>query len=251
MRSIFIQKPLEFRLEVPIEFGGQGDPAPCTLSVRNHSEERVPLSELSLQLALGDLKKVKAKDAQAFRVLATAELDRSAVLMPNASLSVVWDLVLDINAPITDKAQSLFFLYGNSSSTSLLGQLPLTVKMHPHLRAIFDTCETVFGLSNRGESWRDGFTTVKFQAPDLRKFSLVDEISIGARFVDGGAVELIYNFKVKKIAATAHSLNFKKGRVEVAQTWRSEEYLFGGGFIRQDFIDKSLEEAFSAVATGF
>ena len=122
--------------------------------------------------------------------------------------------------------------------------------MHAHVRAIFDTCETVLSLINKGESWKDGYTFVKYKAPDLRKFSLVDEIVIGVRFVDG-SLEVLYTFKVKKIDATAHSLNFKKGKAEVTQTWASQDFLFGGGFIRQEYLEKMLDEAFSVVATGF
>ena len=210
----------------------------------------MPLSHLSLELALGVLKKVKAKDEGAFEPLVQAQLDRSVVVSPGMPVAVSWEFELDRNAPISDKNQTPFLLYGNSEQRTLLGNLPLTVKMHPHVRAICDTCETVLSLINKGESWKDGYTLVKYKAPDLRKFSLVDEIVVGVRFVDD-ALEVLYTFKVKKIDATAQSLNFKKGKAEVAQTWTPQDYLFGGGFIRQEFVDKMLDEAFAVVATGF
>ena len=251
MRGVYIQKPLEFRLEISIECGVQGSPVPCALTVRNHGSESVLLSEMQLSLALGNLKKVKVKDEDAFQVLTSAPLDRASTVVPGGVATFSWDLVLEKNAPISDKAQTLYLLYGNSASAPLLGQLPLTVTMHPHYRAIFDTCETVFSFINKGESWKNGYTAVKYKAPDLRKFSLVDEISIGVRSVDGEELELAYDFKIKKLDATAHSLNFKKGKAEVIQSWKSSDYLFGGGFIRQEFLERSLEEAFAVVATGF
>lgn len=250
MRGVFIQKPLEFRLEVPIETATQGEGVPCAITVKNHGNEPAPLKELSLRLALGNLKKIKAKAEDAFEVVASAELERSICVEPGGQTSVSWDFALDRNAPVSDKSQSLYLLYGNADSSALLGQLPLTVRMHPHYRAIFDTCETVFSFINKGESWKDGYTTVKYKAPDLRKFTLVDEITIGVRFVDD-SLELLYSFKIKKLEATAHSLNFKKGKAEVVQTWTPQQYIFGGGFIRQEFIEASLDEAFSVVATGF
>ncbi len=250
MRSVYIQKPLEFRLEVPLEAAIQGDIVPCAVTVKNHGSDPVALPQLSLRLALGVLKKVKAKAEDAFSVLERADLDRSNVLPAGGDLVSVWQFTLDRNAPVSDKNQTLFLLYGNGEECVSLGQIPLTVKMHPHVRAIFDTCETVFSLINKGESWKDGWTIVKYKAPDLRKFSLVEEILIAVRFVDD-SLELVYTFKVKKIDATAHSLNFKKGKAEVSQTWTSQDYLFGGGFIRQEFIEKMLDEAFSVVATGF
>jgi hypothetical protein len=250
MRGVYIQKPLEFRLEVPLEAATQGERVPCTVTVKNHGSESAPLSQLSLLLALGALKKVKAKAEDAFQVLAQAELDRSQVVHPGDEIVGAWEFQLDRNAPVSDKNQTPFILYGSAEAPSSLGQIPLTVKVHPHTRAIFDTCETVFSFINKGETWKDGYTIVKYKAPDLRKFSLVDEIAIGVRFVDD-SLELVYAFKVNKIDATAHSLNFKKGKAEVTQTWSQQEYLFGGGFIRQEFIEKMLDEAFSVVATGF
>jgi hypothetical protein len=250
MRGVSIQKPLEFRLEVPIETATQGDVVPCAMSVKNQGSEPVTLFEFTLQLALGNLKKAKAKGDDAFELLDRAELDRSLTVAPGEQLSVSWDFKLNKNSPLSDKNQTPYLLYGNGESSALLGQLPLTVKMHPHYRAIFDTCETVLSLINKGETWKDGFTTVKYKAPDLRKFSLVDEILISVRFVQD-SLEVIYQFKVKKLEATATSMNFKKGKAEVAQTWTSEEYLFGGGFVRQEFVEKMLEEAMAVVTTGF
>lgn len=250
MRGVTIQNQLELRLECPIEFATQGDRAPCSLTVKNHGSDPVPLAQLSLELALGNLKKVKAKDVDAFESLAQAELDRSLVVAPGGHATASWEFSLDRNAPISEKNQTPFLLYGNSDDKAQLGQLQLTVKMHPHYRAIFDTCETVLSLIDKGESWKDGYTSVKYKAPDLRKFSLVDEIVIGARFVDE-SLEVVYSFKVKKLEATSTNLNFKKGKAEVAQTWAPQDYLFGGGFIRQEYIEKMLEEALSVVATGF
>jgi hypothetical protein len=250
MRSVFIQKPLEFRLEVPLEVATQGEAVPCSLTVTNHGSEPAPLSQFSLRLALGVLKKVKTKAADAFQLLEQGELDRTSVVPPGGQVVSSWQFMLDRNAPLTEKNQTPFLLYGNGEECSTLGQIPLTVTMHAHLRAIFGTCETVFSLINKGETWKDGYTNVKYKAPDLRKFSLVDEILIGVRFVDD-SLELIYTFKVKKIDATAHSLHFKKGKAEVAQTWAPQDYLFGGGFSRQEFVEKMLDEAFAVVATGF
>ena len=250
MRGVTIQNQLEFKLESSIEYVAQGERVPCSLTVKNHGTDTVPLSQLSISLVLGNLKKVKAKADDAFEFLAHAQLDRSVLLAPGADVSVSWEFALDLNAPITDKSQTPYLLYGNGESSALLGQLPLTVKMHPHYRAIFDTCETVLSLINKGETWKDGFTTVKYKAPDLRKFSLVDEILVSVRFVED-SLEVIYQFKVKKLEATATSMNFKKGKAEVAQTWTAEEYLFGGGFVRQEFVEKMLEEAMSVVTTGF
>lgn len=250
MRGVFIQKPLEFRLEVPLETATQGEKVPCTVTVKNHGADPAPLSHLSLELALGNVKKVKAKADDAFSTIAKASCDRSTTVEPGGQASFQWNFALDSNAPISDKSQTPYVLYGNAESPALLGQQPLTVTIHPHYKAIFDTFETVFSFINKGESWKDGYTSVKYKAPDLRKFSLVEEFSASVRFVDS-ALEVLYVFKVKKFDATAQALATKKGKAEVVQTWTPEQYLFGEGFIRQEFVEKSIEEALSVVATGF
>lgn len=250
MRGVFIQKPLEFRLEVPLETAMQGEKVPCAVAVKNHGADAVPLSQISLQLALGNLKKVKAKAEDAFEVISKAEFDTGVSIAPGAQVSFNWDFTLDRNAPISEKNQTPYLLYGNSDQSALLGQLPLTVKMHPHFKAIFDTFETVFSFINKGESWKGGYTSVKYKAPDIRKLSLVDEMNVSVRFVDD-SIEVLYAFKIKKLEATSTNLNFKKGKAEVAQTWAPEQYLFGGGFIRQEFVEKSIDDALSVVATGF
>jgi hypothetical protein len=247
MRSVTIHQQLEFRLESPIEFATQGDTVACSLTVKNHGNEEIALSDLALELALGDLKKVKSKSVDAFTTLSRAVTDPNLRVPAQGQVAVPWEFALDRNAPITEKGQTPFILFGN---TGHLGQLQLTVKIHPHLRAILDTCETVFSLINKGEGWDDGCTTVKYKAPDLRRFSLVDEIRIVFRCVDD-AIELRYSFKVKKLEATSSNVNFKRGKTEVVQVWASSDYLFGDGFIRQEYVESMLNEAFSAVTTGF
>jgi hypothetical protein len=249
MRGVLIQKLLEFRLEVPLEVATQGEKVPCTVTVKNHGGEPVSLPHISLELALGDLKKVKAKSGDAFTLISAADFDRSTSLGSGAQAVFTHEFILDRNAPISNKAATPYLLYGDAEERTMLGQLPLTVTMHPYLRSVFDTFETVFSFINKGESWKDGYTSVKFKAPDLRKLSLVEEMSVGARFVDE-SLEVIYAFRIKKFEAGAQSLNVKKGKAEVVQHWASSDYLFGGNFIRQEFVEKMIEEALAVVSTG-
>jgi len=249
MRGVFIQKPLEFRLEVPLDKAVQGEKVPCTVTVKNHGAEGVHLAQISLELTLGDLKKVKAKSDGAFQTIASANLDRATSVAPGAEVTFSHEFTLDRNAPISHKSHSPYLLYGNAEQPALLGQQPLTVTMHPYYRSIFDTFETVFSFINKGESWKDGYTSVKYKAPDLRKLSLVEEMNVAARFVDD-SLEVVYTFKIKKFEAGAQSLNVRKGKAEVVQTWAPSDYLFGGNFIRQEYVEKMIEEALSVVSTG-
>jgi hypothetical protein len=198
MRGLFLQKSLEFRLDVQGDAFEQGQEVVCTLKIVNRGTERVTLASPTLRLAVGDLKLVKAKDPAAFTMLAAAELERGIELAPGAEFSVMHTFPLDLNSPITEKAKSPFLLYGDSESVVELGQLLLTVTPHKHLRTIFDTLTTVFSFLSKGDSAKNGWTSVKLKPPESRAMSFVDELNLLIRFVNE-SLEVVFLFTVKKL----------------------------------------------------
>jgi hypothetical protein len=251
MRGVFFNQPLEFRLEVPSHDLYQGDTVQGTLSVKNHGTELLKVCDLRVKLSLGDAKKVKAKAEDAFEDIFSADIEPEVELMPQATATRNWTLVLDRNCPIADRTQSPYLLYGNSSLSSLLGQLPLTVKPHKHVQAIIDTMETVFNFTNKGVSSKDGHVVAKLKAPDSRRLSLLEELQLGFRF-EGETLAVSYLFKIKRFdTSMTTKVDIKKGKVEVSQFWKSSAYVFGEGFIQQEFVERSINEALEAVATGF
>ena len=250
MRSIVIQSPLEFRAEVPGDSFPQGAQVPCTLTVKNHGPAPVVLSQLALRLALGNLKKVKAKDSSAFAVLAEGEIERGSEVAPGAELSFRHTFALDVNGAISDKSQSPYVLFGNAENEATLGQMLLTVHPHPYVRSVFDSLTTVFSFINKGETWKEGLTTAKLKAPDAKRFSMVDELNLSCSF-DGEALLVSYLFSVKKFENVLVKAQVKRGKAEVSQRWERTDYTFGDGFIRQEFVEKMVDEALATVSTGF
>jgi len=248
MRGITIQSPLEFRLEVSGDTFAQGDQVPCKLIVKNHGAAPALLGSLSLILALGNAKKVKAKDAGAFEQITSGEVERGSEVAPGAEASFSHTFQLDRNVAVSDKAQSPYLLYGNSEEHQQMGQLPVTVTPHPYVRSVFDSMTTVFSFVNKGESSKGGWTTAKLKAPDSRKLASLDELNLSCRF-DGEALEVRYLFTVKKFEGVAVMMEVKKGKREILQRWEPGDYLFGGGFIRQEFVERSVEQALEPVST--
>jgi hypothetical protein len=204
-------------------------------------------------LCTGDTKKVKAKRDDAFTRIATVEMEHGFELPPQATNTQSWSITLDTNCPITDRDRSLYLLYGDGShdSTLALGQLLLSVLPHPHIRAVIDTMESVFNCTNRGLSSKEGLVTVKFRTPDSRRLSLVEELNLGFTF-NQDALDVSYHFKVKRFdTATPTGVDIKKGKVVISQSWKAGEYLFGGEFIHQEFVERSIATALEAVSTGF
>jgi len=250
MRGIHIQSPLEFRLEVTGDTFVQGAEVPCRLTVKNHGQSAASVHDLALELALGSLKKAKAKEDTAFEVIAPGEVERGCEVPPGGELSFLHTFLLDRNAPISDKAQSPFLLYGSGASSAALAQLPLMVAPHPHVRSLFDSMMTVYSFTPKGETWKAGWTTTKLKAPDARRFSLVEELNLSCRF-EGESLEVRFVFSVKKFDGFTAKVGVTKGKSEVTQRWNPSEYLFGGGFMRQEYVEKMVEEALGTVMTGF
>ena len=249
MRGLFLQQPLELRLEVSGDTFNQGAAVPCRMVIKNHGSVLVILDALALNLALGALKKVKAKQDGAFEVTKQGELEHATELAPHAELSFSHTFTLDINSPISDKAQSPYLLYGNSAQIALLGQLPLTVTVHPHIRTIFETMGTVFNFVNRGETSKNGWTSVKLKPPESRRLSFVDELNLSCRF-HGEALEVRYIFTVKKFATSMVKVEIRMDKTEVLQRWEPAEYLFGAGYVQQTFIERLIEAALAEVSSG-
>jgi hypothetical protein len=250
MRSIFIQHPLEYRLEVQGDFFAQGASVPCLLTVKNHSQTATPLKQLILELSLGALKKVKTKESDAFTTIERFNLGDEVQIAPAAQISFESVITLSSNAPITDKNATLYLQYGDPHSSAGLGQLLLTVHPHAHVRHIFDTMTTVFNFINKGESHKDKHTIAKLKAPDSRRFSLVEELQLSVNFEDDNALILRFLFTVKKFDHSSAKVNVKKGKVDVTRRLEPDQYLFGGGFMRQEFVEAEIEVALAEVSSG-
>jgi len=249
MRAILIQHPLEYRLEVQGDFFVQGASVPCCLTVKNHSQTAIALKQLILELSLGNLKKIKTKEGDAYTPIERFELGENLQIAPAAQISFEQVITLNANAPITDKNSSLYLQYGDPQSSAGLGQLLVTVHPHAHVRHIFDTMTTVFNFINKGESHKDKNTIAKLKAPDSRRFSLVEELQLSVHFEDAQALILRFLFTVKKFEHSGATVNVKKGKVEVTRRLEPEQYLFGGGFVRQEFVEAEIEVALAEVSS--
>lgn len=249
MRGLFIQKSLEFRLDVQGDSFEQGQAVVCTLKIINRGAESAVFKSPTLRLAVGDLKLVKAKDPGAFTTLATAELERGVEIAPGAEFVATHTFTLDRNCPIAEKAKSPFLLYGDADSDADLGQLPLTVTAHKHLQAIFDTLTTVFSFIPKGQTFKGGWTTMKLKPPESRAMSFVDELNLSLRFGEN-ALEVAFLFSVKKFDASQTKVGVRKDKTEIKQSWTAQEYLFGGEFIRQEFVETKVQEALAEVSSG-
>lgn len=249
MRGIFLQQPLEFRLDVTGDSFTQGAQLPCSLTIKNHSDQPIVGVAPTVTLSIGNLKKVKSRSDDAFEQIEVSNPPCESVVPPRGEIVATCTFSLDRNAPISDKNQSPYLLYGSSHESQHLGQLLLTIHPHPHIRTIFDTMTTVFNFINKGEVSKGGVITAKLKAPDSRRFSFVEELNLSASFAED-ALNLTFLFTVKKFDHGEAKVGVKKGKTEVQKALPSAEYLFGGGFVRQEYIEHVIESALSEVSSG-
>lgn len=249
MRGVSVQHPCEFRLDVQGDDFVQGRPVQCSLTVKNHGDSSVIIEAPTLVLALANLKKVKAKDWSGFETVSSAELERGVEIGVKSEYTFRYTFELDLNATITDKSQSMYFLYGSSSDVGSLGQLLLTVSPHAHLRAFFDTMTSAFSFVAKGETSKDGWTCARFKPPESRRMSFVEELNLSAHQT-ADALELRYVFSVKKFDSSMTKVEVKKGKAEVRQTLPRSEYLFGGEFLNQEYVEKMIDSALAEVSSG-
>jgi hypothetical protein len=249
MKGVFLQQQCEYRLEVAGDGFRQGEAVPCTLSVKNHASAPQPLNALSLRLACGDLKKVRDKSEDAFKIISCADLNPQGEVGAGQQQSFSWTFELDRNCPISEKSQSLYLLYGSTTAAIAAGQLPLTVAAHPHIEAVLRLLESSFQFVLRGQKSSKGWVQAKFKPPTSRRFSLVNELTLSLRFEESLLV-LNYSFNVKKFDATTASVGVKKGKSELEQRLDPARYMLTGQHADDQVLGAALEEALSTVATG-
>jgi hypothetical protein len=249
MRGVIIENGLELRLEVPGEGFVQGDSVPCTLTVKNHSSSPTSLANLTLTLAQGTLKLVKAKDSKAFQEVALASLNAPEEIQASSTAQFQYTFQLSENCLVSEKNQSLFLIYGSQPGGNSAGQLPLSVTPHTYIVEVFRTLEMVYSFVPKGITWKEGYTIMKFTPPNNRDLMLVEELNLGV-IRDGENLRTRYSFKVKKFDTGGSGVAVKKGKTEFEYSLTPNDYLFGGGFINQESLEASINAALKEVSTG-
>jgi hypothetical protein len=243
MKATFIHEQIEYRLEVEGDEKIQGDSLKGVFVLKNHNGTHRTIAAPYVHLAIGEIKKVKERAADAFEVTSSAGDMRGVEIPPEGETRFPFAFQLERNATITDKAQSVFLLFGSEEGAT--GELRVTVRMHPHIRALVELLESSHQFVYKGEKSSNGWVRVKLKPPSARRMSLVNELTLSARF-DGDALELEYLFAVKRLDASVSSLAMKRAKEVVLQRFDPSEYLVGGQYLDHQFL---VEKAGAAIAT--
>ena len=248
MRGIFFQQPLEYRLEVEGDEWLQGDEVICKLTLKNRGSTKVTVQQAFLHLALAPLKKVKEKSADAFEILASAEIPESIEIDAASEVITDWTFPLDVNCFITEKAKSLFLVCGTESLDSIAGHLQLTIRPHVHVDAVTSLFEPYFSFVLKGQKSKKDWVESKLIPPSGSRFASLEQVLLHTRF-EGDKLQLKYIFKRNKLGATADSMSITKTKKELMQEFERNQYILPGNFVDNDLIQNAIGTALETVAS--
>jgi len=208
MKGLSFQNGVEYRIQIDGESWPQG--APVTVSL-----ESKPAAPLTLVLAEGVDKKVKAKTADAFTVLETFSGD-------GPSLGQI--LTLPLNARISDKSGSLYLLYGNKDEPfEKLGQLRLNVMPHPHISDLIDVMTAHFRFALKTiVAGKKSEVEVKLDPSGSKEWASLEQLLLRAQVTDS-TLEIFFQFHRNEVDPAKGTLATKSVKREFTRSWNLNE----------------------------
>lgn len=245
MKGIFFQKPMELSLLVEGEKWRQGDSIAGNLTIKNRGTDTLSVDDIRVHLAYGELKRVRAKSPDAFEILETAQ-GPSGIVAVSGEVSWSWKFSTDRNAPITDGSKSLFLLYGKGDALDQVGQLQLCVEPEMIIQDFLSTLQTEFRFVVKTMKSSKGFVEVKLSPPSAKSFATLEALILSARY-EQDVLIVRYEFKVKKIEATAAAFDIKKLQKKTEQKFSAQDYRLPSGRTNFAHMEAAIREALSLV----
>jgi hypothetical protein len=231
MKGLFFQKPLEYILNITGESWKQGDAIAGTLNVKSHApDSEIPSAQV--HLAYGHLKKAHAKDPKAFAIIQSAEATPD------------WSFKTDRNIPITDSVHSLFILYGSGEDLSKFGHLQLVMQPYWIIQEFIKELEVGFRFVLKTMKSNKGVLQAKIAPPTSRSYAAVEQGLLSFQF-NGEVLEVGATFDVKKVEATASSVDTKKEKRAAEKSFSPLDYLTPSGRFNHDKMEGAIREILS------
>ncbi len=246
MKGTMFQRPLELNLEAYGETWEQGQAIKGSLRIKNHSQDEIKIDSLNVKLAYGVLRKVKAKDQKAFKILSDFVCAEKFSIGAGQEESYDWEFKLDINAPITDTIGSLYIIYGANEDLLSCGFLQLNIELKKILNEYLQIFENFFRYKIGPKKYKKGVSEVKMIPPKSKKMGAVDSLLCQMK-IENENLHVKYIFKTNKLNASQGSVKILKVQKEFEHTLTPKQYLFFGGSPNQDVIKEEIGEILKKV----
>ncbi|MBF0313530.1 MAG: sporulation protein [Oligoflexia bacterium] len=254
MKGIYIKNGSEFYLEAFGEQWLQGEKLKGVMGVKNHSANALTIPTLEVNLALGEFKKVHAKNHQTWEEVSSIKMAGPHTIQGKESLQFPFEFTLDKNAAITDKGSGLFLLYGEEGAwkkEELYGHLQLIVDQHPYLNYFIETFERFIRFKVKQKKFSSkGRVEYKMAPPDAKEWKNIESMTLAFNFEKKAKesnkdnIELHYLFTTKSLDLADGQLAVQKKKKEFSQTLTPSQYQLYGSANHQ-----GIQDAFKEIST--
>ena len=242
MRSVYIQQPLEYQIEVEGESWNQGEVVKGQIRIRNMGSKTVAVKTSQIILAHGLKKAFKEGTMVPWEVLEKQVVAQDIALQAGSELTFGWNFNLSTDCPITDKQGGLYLLFGGDEALTEGGRLNLQINLHPILQNYLQTFTTQFRFLEKYQKRKSGWTEVKLIPPDSREYPNMDYVLCFLRIHDE-QLEAHYRFKMSGLGRTGEKMTVTKKNRELEQSIPQGKYLQPGGFPNRACFRENIDQA--------
>ncbi len=221
MRSVYIQQPLEYQIEVEGESWNQGEVVKGQIRIRNMSSKTVAVKTSQIILAHGLKKAFKEGTMVPWEVLEKQVVAQDIALQAGSELTFGWNFNLSTDCPITDKQGGLYLLFGGDEALTEGGRLNLQINLHPILQNYLQTFTTQFRFLEKYQKRKSELTEVKLIPPDSREYPNMDYVLCFLRIHDE-QLEAHYRFKMSGLGRTGEKMTVTKKIVSLNRAYLRE-----------------------------
>ena len=242
MRSVYIQQPLEYQIDVEGESWNQGEVVKGQIRIRNMSSKTVAVKTSQIILAHGLKKAFKEGTMVPWEVLEKQVVAQDIALQAGSELTFGWNFNLSTDCPITDKQGGLYLLFGGDEALTEGGRLNLQINLHPILQNYLQTFTTQFRFLEKYQKRKSELTEVKLIPPDSREYPNMDYVLCFLRIHDE-QLEAHYQFKMSGLGRTGEKMTITKKNRELEQSIPQGKYLQPGGFPNRACFRENIDQA--------
>ena len=215
--------------------------------VKSHDPSGIELKDISLILAYGTFKKVKAKDPKAFDIverISLAESDKIA----GEEQEFNWEISLAADCKVTENRASLYLLYGSGDDLANYGHLQLLVGLPPVQESLVEVIKTFYRFSLKQMTNKKGFVDLKMIPPETTEFNKMKQLNLGLRKVDQN-LEIIYEFSMNKFASGVVGVKIKTEKKKITRTLTPDQFEIGRGMPNQAVLRSSFGDVLAEIRT--
>lgn len=237
MKSTYFRKPLEFSIEVVGEKWSQGDKVTGTVSIKNHSDESIDLSDFGIFLCNGDLKKVQKSDPKGLEVMGESIFSTD---------EHSFEFVLDENCPTTQKSSGPYIVCAQKNELLSGNLLALQVGPSAMIANILEVLENFMRFKVKSLKPKKGLLEATIILPATKEYTSITSYKIQIKNLNNSLV-LDNHFKIKKVSFEGGVTSTKDETKKICLELKPSEYLIYGSSLNQDFIVQKMNEVIDQV----